>query len=233
MMHLNKNLMKYINIFAAGILLSFAKITYGQDLIGVGDFKVGMSIEEFLSVPDIAQLKIKENERGLYDLDSKTLRRTSVESELELESRVFSPLMYIYEFQLFLGDGHGPYHTDAIFYSGELISINLRRVHHSLEEILRQKYGSPKAKDSRRIATCSTEDGRLSRGTVGNLELTWGVDKKVGATYLENWYMCKRVFLSYSVKDWKKALETDKIKNLGLKQAKKDMAKQKAAESKF
>lgn len=207
------------------ILITCATATsFAQEIKGIGDFTIGMSLEKFQDLPFIKENNI---------------------SPLEKNYRVYSPDVVNdfmkFEFRAPMGvpDSMGKdiYDVSTEFYKGKLAKVKADisgAAGMEFEKILTAKYGKPIKEDKMKRVTCTNRYGAKSSHLDGFETSTWGKGKKISATLLFFFYDCGKGGGSmYYVEEGAIVKVMDRIEKKGLKALEAEEAKTKAGASKL
>lgn len=140
---------KLINFFL--LFMCTTTTSFAQEIVGVGEFKIGMTIDEFLELPVIKGKSLQDKSNRNNFPGENDLWKISVDNtEINETARIYSADIVVFEFSAPMGvlnsAGKDIYDTSAKFYKGKLAFINVAvdAVSSSnFEEILTAKYGKP------------------------------------------------------------------------------------------
>lgn len=168
-----------IKLVISTLMVIFASSVMAQPIVSIGNFKIGMTEEEFKEVPDIKSKKIQDfNNYGYKSTDSDVWRKTN-ESRNSTYSRIYLPELIEYSFKMATGvkdyRGKDLYDATAKFYKNELISINLNISISSSQfrEILTEKYGKPFTENNMKKEICQNGYGAKTEHNDGSLSWIW------------------------------------------------------------
>jgi hypothetical protein len=228
-----------INIFSLkNIFLFFITIAannaFANSVTGFGDYKVGMSIDEFLGVSEINSLVLRDktdlfSERGY-------LLKTTFNSNLkDTNSKLYSEDLIKFEFPAATGlkenFGSDSRSATVIFYKNKLAKISLSDPPNDFIEILKSKYGRPKIIDNTSLITCQNGFGAKSRYKNGGYSHIWPGKGGVIAEYYSFFSGCGGLQNYYSVKDEKADKIINDIQKKGVDRDRAEQLKAKASES--
>lgn len=175
-------------IFVSVIFSLFSLTSLAQDLNGIGDFKIGMDIESFLKIPEIAS-------RNLKDLDFNSNFHTNTDNVFKntnlLNNRnhiIHSHEVVDFYFMADLGvsGGWGNWYTTEIrFYKNQLISISITGVNTEFAKLLVGKYGEPVKSGEIKKIVCQNKFGAKYLEYDGIRHLKWKTNKSIQGTYTE------------------------------------------------
>lgn len=174
-----------------------SSISFAQDITGVGDFKIGMSLEEFLDLPLIKN-KNKKDKSGMRNafIDENELLQTTADSKVVSLDRVYSSDVIKFEFKAPMGVPSGPsgdsYPVSTRFYKGKLAQIAVLNAATFLQ-ILKDKYGKPVVVDKVKEVTCQNQFGAMSKKLDGVSRNIWGRGKKITAEIVFTFADCGKV----------------------------------------
>lgn len=159
--------------------------SFAQAINGIGDFKVGMQLEEFLDLPFIKEKNMHEKaaSKSVYSPGVSGLWKTTIDSPVAKQSlnpqgdRVYSADVVKFEFIAPMGvpktDGDA-YPTTIKFYKGKLASVAVFNAGSEFEKILTTKYGQPVKEDKTKRVTCQNGLGATSSELEGADLSIWG-----------------------------------------------------------
>lgn len=226
------------------LILLIATNVYSQQIIGIGDLKIGMSNEQFLSLPDIKLKRIGEKNRFAVKPNANEILRMTVDTQLEagffLGLRVYSSDIIKYEFLYALGmpnySGKDEYRIEATFYKDKLSKIHVWDAVLSFKSILEQKYGQPVVKDDTKIEICQNSYGAKTEHTSGTKYHKWGENESVEASFDtgSSAGTCgKYPYVGYTVTNKSDVVEITKITREGMLKAIAERNREKATGSKL
>ena len=108
----------------------FANPVIAQPIVSIGNFKIGMTEEEFRELPDIKSKTVQDfSNYSFRSTDSDVWRNTNESRNSQYShSRIYSPGYVEYTFKLATGVkdfmGKDSYDTKAKFYDNQLIYID-------------------------------------------------------------------------------------------------------------
>lgn len=226
-----RNVISFL-LIACGVSTSFC-----QDISGIGDLKVGMSIEEFLELPFLKEKRVQDKGNRKYPTDEGDVWRTTVESQVEKYSRVYSIDVVQFELNASMGVpktlGGDSYDTTILFYKNKLASVYVFDVGLEFEKILTAKYGTPVKEDKTKRVICQNGYGARSTHFDGTESTIWGKGKKITAILRWSFYDCGKGASSYTVADEAIAKTLRMIEQNGIKASEAEEAKAKAGASKL
>ena len=189
-------------IVAISLLVAFFN-SYSQDISGIGDYKIGMTIDSFLEIPYIQNKKLEDKTSSMYVPDENSLWKTTINSKLDNYQRIYSKDVVKFEFQTSIGIakslGEDLYWTELIFYKNNLASINVIDAESSFEKVLTLKYGKPHYENKTTKVTCQNGFGAKSTHTDGTIYWKWGSGKKITAEYNYSFFSCGKGAGGYTV----------------------------------
>lgn len=219
---------QYKGVFVKNIisltLMTAAFVGYAgaQPIVSVGDFKIGMTEEEFLDVQEIKIKNVKDvsmktsDDRYLEYLGrpSNIVWKMNNESKNESYSKIYSPEITDYEFSMLLGVqnyGKDSHKITARFYENKLISIRIPDAGSDFEELLESKYGKPLKKDNATTVICQNGYGARSEHFNGSMTSVWGEGKPIKARIKGLFFGCGKFKSEYYIEDIKKVSIVDAI----------------------
>jgi hypothetical protein len=222
----------------AFILIMLATSTsFAQDIKGLGDFTIGMSVEDFLGLPLIKEKNLQDKTSRNYVPKDGDLWKTTVDSQVEKYDRVYSVDIVIFEFKTPLGVqnllGKDNYKLMTKFYKDRLVQIYVSDAGMEFEKILTAKYGKPIKEDKTKRVICQNAYGAKSEHFDGSESTIWGKGKKISATFIYSFYECGKGGASYWVEDNAAVKIIDQIATNRLKAIEAEEVKIKASSSKL
>jgi hypothetical protein len=225
------------------IPLVFAILLLGsanaQPIIGIGDFKIGMSITDFLNAPEIRSKIVRESSAGdiLSQMnDGGTVWKTDNKSRVEDYRKIFSAGISKYEFKMSLSESEiNEQGLSAEFYEGLLIKLTVNRGF-SLKflDILKNKYGEPKVTNKMKSVVCQNGYGAKFERNDGSLHYEWGSENPINAEIVVLSLSCGKFFsILYTVKDVVKANLVFQAEQKLKKAYEEEIKKQNSASSKL
>ena len=220
------------------ILITFGTTTlFAQEVNGVGDFKIGMSLEDFLELPLIKDKNVQDKASRKYSTNESDAWKTTAESQVNEYERVYSGEVVKFDFITPLGIpniiGEDSHKVTTTFYKGKLAKVYIPQVGSEFETVLPAKYGRPIRVDKTKSVTCQNGYGAKSSHLDGAESTIWGNGKKVTATLKFSFYGCGNGGRSYLVEDGAIAKVIDRIEASGRKASEAEEAKLKASASKL
>jgi hypothetical protein len=222
----------------AFILITCATATsFAQEIKGIGDFTIGMSVEEFLDLPIIKEKNIQDKASRKYSTDERDLWKTTADSQVEKHNRVYSADVVKFEFKAPMGVpdflGKDSYGVTTKFYKGKLAQVYVSDAGMEFEKILTAKYGKPIKEDKTKRVICQNGYGAKSSHIDGSESTIWGKSKKITATFHYFFYDCGKGGSSYWVEEGATVKVMDRIDENGRKALDAEEAKVKAGASKL
>jgi hypothetical protein len=204
----------------------FASSVVAQPIVSIGNFKIGMTEEEFRELPDIKSKTVQDFSNYSYrSTDSDVWRKTNESRNSTYGGRIYSPEYVEYTFKMSTGvkdfAGKDSYGTKAIFYKNQMIEIRLDISGSSTQftDILTEKYGKSIFVDGMKKETCQNGYGAKSEHNTGSLVWTWKSTGPVEANVSLSSFSCGKLSgAGYTVSDAQKRsfvrnLERDAEKN--------------------
>lgn len=222
----------------AFILITCATATsFAQEINGIGDFKIGMPLEEFLDLPIIKEKNMQDKTKGKYFPDERDLWKTTADSQVEKYNRVYSADVVKFEFKAPMGVpdflGKDSYGVTAKFYKGKLAQVYVADAGMEFEKILTAKYGKPIKEDKTKRVICQNGYGAKSSHLDGSESTIWGKGKKITATFHYFFFDCGKGDSSYWVEEGAIVKVMDRIDENGSKALEAEEAKAKAGASRL
>jgi hypothetical protein len=222
-------------------LMCAAVTSFGQVINGIGEFKIGMSVDEFLDLPIIREKNLTDKMSFTVSLktfpNEKEIWKTSIDSRVDEYERVYSADIVKFELTAGMGVpkflGEDSYKTTVKFYKSKLTSVYVREVGLEFERILTAKYGQPVKEDRTKHLTCQNGYGAKSTHLDGVESTNWGKGKRVTATLTNVFYDCGKRDMSYTVADESSVKIIDQIHSAGRKALEAETTKTKAGASKL
>ena len=167
------------------LILFLSSISNAQPIVGLGDFKIGMSLDEFLQVPDIVNLGVHDiSTQTSSDYTDKILKRTkgkvwkqTSESAVDDYKKIYTPGIIDFEFSMALGIksySDDSYEVKLRFYENKLIQIKLPTIRLEFEDLLTSKYGKPIIENKTKKVICQNGYGAKSEHLDGSMYSKWG-----------------------------------------------------------
>ena len=176
-----------------------------QEIIGLGNFKIGMTVEEFLEVPHLKSKDLSEKNSSKFIPEHSDLWKKTANSDVESYDRIYSQELTNFEFLLPIGIinvlGTDLYWTEVTFYKNLLVSINIKDADSSFEKILSSKYGKPTYEKKTKQIICQNGYGAKTSHSDGTNYYVWGNGKKVIAQLAFTYYSCGKTGITYEVKN--------------------------------
>jgi hypothetical protein len=236
--------MSFIRIVTFAFITCATATSFAQEIKGIGDFTIGMSLEEFMDLPLIKKKNIKDktgNEYGMSDANS--VWKTTVDSQVEEDYRVYSADVVKLEFKApmgvpkkFFGKSDGDsYDVTTLFYKGKLTKVHVYIGNEGMEfkNILTTKYGKPIKEDKTKSVICQNGYGAQSPHLDGLVFDIWGKGAKITATLQHFFHDCGYGSQSYWVEEGAIVNIMDRIDKNGRKALEAEDAQAKAAASKL
>ncbi|MDP2852202.1 MAG: hypothetical protein Q8O23_02235 [Gallionella sp.] len=229
--------MSLIKIVAFILITCATATSFAQEIKGIGDFTIGMSVEEFLNLPLIKEKNIQGKENRKYSTDERDIWKTTADSQVEKYDRVYSADVVKFEFKAPMGVpnslGRDSYDVATTFYKGKLAQVYVLGAGTEFEKILTAKYGRPIKEDKMKRVTCQNGYGAKSSHIDGSESTIWGKGKKITATLVFSFYDCGKGGSSYWVEEGAIVKVMDRIDENGRKAFEAEEAKVKAGASKL
>ena len=159
-----------------------------QAIVGIGDYKIGMSEQQFLELPEIKVKTIKDASNKDWPYNSFIWKKTSssipperfaINPQLAKMWKIYSTEYTTYDFMMSTGIkdelGKDEYETLIDFYKNEMISIRLilKKSYNQFDEVLLEKYGKPKTRNNLKRETCQNAYGARTEHDSGNIMSVW------------------------------------------------------------
>jgi hypothetical protein len=203
------------------LTICVAATSFAQEIKGIGDFKIGMSIEDFLELPFVKENNIQDKASRRFGADEKDAGKASIESQVKKHNRPHTADIVQYEFAAPMGIHEtytkDSYNTTAEFYNGKLAVVYVSNATSEFEVLLTAKYGQPTKENKLKRVYCQNAYGANLPSLGGTESVIWGKGKKITATIGNLFYDCGKVNISYTVAD-------ETVANI-LKKIKRDAAK--------
>jgi hypothetical protein len=218
----------------------FASSVTAQPIVSIGNFKIGMTEEEFRELPDIKSKTIQDYSNYSYRSTDSDVWRNTNESRNSTyrHSRIYSPGYIEYTFKMATGvkdfRGKDSYGATAKFYDNQLIEIrlDLSASASQFTDILTEKYGKPTVVDGMKKEICQNGYGAKTEHNTGSLFWVWKGKGPVEAEVSITMFSCgKYSGAGYSVSDAKKISFVRKLERDAEKNAKNEEVKSKASSS--
>lgn len=229
---------KFLAFISSSIV--FASSVVAQPIVSIGNFKIGMTEEEFRELPDIKSKSIKDfSSFSFRSTDSDVWRNTNESRNSSYSHlRIYSPGIVEYTFKMATGVkdfmGRDSYGVKAKFYDNQLIEINLDigASTSQFRDILTEKYGMPTAVDGMKKETCQNGYGAKTEHNTGSLLWNWKGKGPVEAVVSITSFSCGKYSGSaYNVSDADKISFVRKLERDAEKNAKNEEVKTKASSS--
>jgi len=214
-------------------------------IVGLGDLKIGMTINEFLNISEIKSKVVRDISSQTLDerIDSLSGRgidkvwKNNNQSKIDGYSKIYTENITDFEFLTELGLSKNEHDTNKViarFFEDKLIGITVESVGKEFEEILIKKYGVPKNSEDLTVENCQNGYGAKSESLYGMKESIWGEEGGITAVVERLFPGCGRaVIISYIIKN-SKTLENVLAIERKAKSDKKDSdLKSKASASKI
>lgn len=231
MSFIHKKLISFILVAVA------ASNSFAEEIKGIGDFVIGMQLEEFLNLPLIKEKETKDRAGWSTKPNSKELLKTTIDSQVPVHDRVFSDDVVRFDFMTPLGVkdavGTDDYRLTATFYKNKLAKVYVDNAPMIFETILTTKYGKPVAEDKRKRVICQNQYGAKSSELDGRRSSIWGKNKAITATYSITLFDCDKGSFTYVVEEVAIAKVLDAMFRDGLKSWESELTKSKSAGSKL
>ena len=229
--------MSWRNVIAFLLIACGASTSFCQEISGIGDFKVGMSIEEFLDLPLLKEKRIQDKANRKYTTKEGDAWKTTAESQVEKYYRVYSTDVVKFELKASMGVpktfGGDSYDTTILFYKNKLASVYVSDAGPEFEKILTAKYGPPVKEDKTKRVICQNGYGAQSTHFDGTKSTIWGKGKKITAILSWSFYDCGNGSSSYTVADEAITKALHQIEQNGIRASEAEEAKTKAGASKL
>lgn len=228
--------MSWKQILTFILIMCATATSFGQEITGISDFKIGMSMEEFLELPLIKEKNIQDKASQTSSTCELCVWKTSVDSPVDKYIRVYSADIVQFEFKAPMGVPktfkEDSYDTKIQFYKGKLASVYVFDTQ-NFYELLTAKYGRPIEEDKTKLVKCQNGYGAKSEHFAGTNSSIWGKGKKITATLREFFWGCGRGDRSYTVEDVAIAKILHRIEESGRKALEAEDAKLKVGASKL
>ncbi len=232
--------MKKLKIFLLTVCGVFLMHTANaQNIVGVGNLRMGMTEAEFLELPEISSKLVRDAEDKNYKQDDRAVWKKTNESKVASYEKIYSPDYVVYEFDMAIGikdyAGNDNYKVSAKFVKRKLIHIQVFLTGgYDVEKLLSEKYGQPNVLDKMKKVVCQNGYGAKSVHSDGFIAFEWGAKTKNNASLLIGSSDCgKLITSSYSVEDGKKYSQILEAERRIEKNIEKEELKNKANASKL
>lgn len=241
-------MIKKFIIFFAFFLNS---LVWAQNVEGIGDFKIGMSITQFLENQSI-KVKTLRDRVNTYEFPKlNEVLKVSMETKFEEYlaggvikdpsigfHKVYSTDIEKYEFFYPLGVnnfmGKDEYKMEATFFKGRLIFLGTKDGNSEIKKILVEKYGAPIVEDKSKMEICQNGYGAKTEHMNGTINSFWERGKPIEAKYYFGNFSCgKYPHSGYEVYSLKEYSEVNLIQQQGRIKFESEEAMNKAGRSKL
>lgn len=236
------------NIALSGIMtVVCTSAVIAQPIVSVGEFKIGMTEQEFLATSEISSRTIEEpvnrfksfKERGIWKQNSESVVPEAF-SLIANSWRIYNPNYVKYEFKMGIGvkdsSGKDSYNAILHFYKNELISIDLSfsTSFSEFRDILTEKYGKPIIKDEMKKEICQNGFGARTEYNTGNTTWDWGGKGPIDASLTLTYYNCEKIAgTTYVIKNTKISAMVFDLEKKAMQDAASEEVKKKGASSKL
>lgn len=226
-------------------------IVFAQNIEGIGDFKIGMNINEFLENHIIKGKNIREKVRTIESPNiGEVLKITSntkfdeyiipgrIKDASIARNKIYSSDIEKYEFLTSLGIkdiyGKDEYNISIIFFKRRLIYIGTGNGNKEFEKILTEKYGKPIIDDKSKMEICQNGYGAKTEHLNGSVNHYWGRGNLIEARYYFGNFSCgKYPYSGYEVYSLADKTQVDAIQTEGRKIFESEDTKRKAEGTKL
>ena len=172
-------------IAVAFFLLLLTSIAQSEEIKGIGEFNIGMTIDEFLDLPSIKIKNLSDKTEKMTFVKGGELWRITAGVSVSEYEKIYSPDKVLFELEIPIDiPTEGKlYSAKIVFYKGLLASINIENPSFDFKDILTEKYGKPIFKDASRWVVCQNGYGAKSRHAEGSITSTWGKGSKIIARF--------------------------------------------------
>ena len=235
--------MKKLKLMGAFVML-LSGLVNAQPITGLGDIKIGMTVEEFLgseelknkNVRDISTQSHNDRMEELLKKSNNTIWKKDSESKVDSYLKIYLTGVIEYEFKIPLGvkSYSGDLHeVKAKFYDGKLISIRVPNAGTEFEELLTTKYGKPLKMDRTKTVICQNGYGAKSEHLNGSMASVWGEGKPIRAQVHWSFYDCGKGGSAYYIEDVKKVGTVEALERKAEQNQKNSETYNKASASKL
>lgn len=250
--------LRKIAVLTASFLFSAA--SFGQPapaITGVGEFKIGMSLDEFIQLPSISSKKTEDRALGKLHVGADEVWITTTDSKWDMfkpfepqssasdrltaalveRQRVYSSEITILNVMIPVGvpkiGGVDSYEATMHFYKGKLASIKIRDASNEFKQIVESKYGKPSSYESAKRIVCQNGNGVKSEQFDGHSSTKWGKGTIKGE-FLIGFMDCgSSMYSYYEVYNEPVMKIVEKIQDSGLANSESNKSKSKASASKL
>ena len=223
-------------IAVAIFLLFLTSIAHSQEIKGIGEFKVGMSIDEFLELPSIKTKNLSDKNEDMVYVKGNELWRIMAGQTVNEYERIYSPDKVSFELEtpIDIPTEGTLYRAKIVFYKGLMASIDIQNAIFDFKEILTERYGKPTFKDNSHWVVCQNGFGAKTNHVEGSLTSTWGRGGKIIAEFNSSSSSCgQSVFVFYTVENPLTVKIMEKVEEKMKKTAESINLKNKASGSKL
>ena len=233
--------MQKLKIIGAFLML-LSGFVNAQPITGLGDIKIGMTTEKFLSSAELKNKTVRDISTQLHnDRVAETFKipintiwkKDSESKDSDNYLKIYLTGVTEYEFEIPLGvktnSGFDLYEVKAKFYDGKLISIRVPNA--DFKELLTAKYGKPLQVD--KTKKCFSQNEYGLRHLNGSMTYVWGEGKPIKAQVHWFFYECGRVSTSYYIEDVKKVAAVKALEEKAVQEQKNAETNNKASASKL
>jgi hypothetical protein len=237
------------HLFASTILtLLLTNTALAQQIVGIGDLKIGMSEQEFLELPEIKVQTIQDAGKKNLPFNSSVWKKTSssipperfaINPQLSKLWKIYSTEYITYDFTMSTGIkdefGKDEYPTLVEFYKNEMISIRLilETTFNQFDEVLKAKYGKPTIKNNLKKETCQNGYGARTEHDNGNIMSVWEGQPIEAYLMIRTTGCGKYITKHYRIENSKKKSALDDLESKGKDGISSQDIKSKASSSKL
>lgn len=201
------------NVLSALCLFGASTLSFGQSITGIGDFKIGMSVSEFLELPTTKKLYLVDKSSKMPTAPKWDLVRTTSGSAVDKYEKFYSSDTIKFDFFTATGVqpkvGEDSYHASIYFFKNKLSTITIHSAGFEFKDILTAKYGEPVFNDEARNVECQNAYGAKTNHKDGASQYIWGKGKAINAIFHISQNDCGKIVTSYTVRD----VETESIRS--------------------
>jgi hypothetical protein len=232
--------MQKLKIIGAFLML-LSGFVNAQPITGLGDIKIGMTTEKFLSSEELKNKNVRDISTQLqsdrikqtFEKSNNIIWKKDSESKVDSSFKIYLTGVTEYEFIIPLGvktdSGVDLYEVKAKFYDDKLISIQVPNA--DFKELLTAKYGKPLNVD--KTIKCLSQNEYGLRHFNGSINYIWGEGKPIKAQVHSFFYDCGRVSFSYYIEDVKKVAAVSALERKIRQEQKNSETNNKASASKL
>jgi len=213
-----------------------SSVKTAQKITGFGNYKIGMLVNDFLTLTEIKMLDLKDKTKSSYVPNDGELLRTTSTSDIETYNKVYSEDVVKFEFNLATGVesiGKDSHWTTVTFYKNKLVQIYIYHPPVEFLEILTEKYGKPRILDKTKYVTCQNGYGAKTQHKDGKVAYLWTGMNSLIAEYSYLWMNCGEISNYYTIKDNNLIVVVDSITKAGAAKERSEATKSKASNSKL